>query len=105
MNFFNDYAKLNPEPKPAAAPAGASNVNSLTVDDMKAYFDQMKADLIKELKVSTQSAEDSGAKELKTALGTIHYSTTPIKEGGNENASSTDLSSSKSNSSESAVDR
>lgn len=82
MNFFNDYEKVNPkqETPDAGAKQPTNAVQALTVEDMKSYFDQMKADLIKELKASTQSAEDSGTKE---------------KEGGNENASNTDLFDSK----------
>lgn len=93
MNFFNDYEKVNPkqETPDAGAKQPTNAVQALTVEDMKTYFDQMKADLIKELKASTQSAEESGTKELKTALGTIQISDKPIKEGGNENASNTDL--------------
>ena len=87
MNFFNDYAKLNPEPKPVVAPAGASNVNSLTVDDMKSYMEQMKETMLGELK-----------KEIANI-------SIPKEKEGDNNASSTDLSSSESNSSESAVDR
>lgn len=86
MNFFNDYAKLNPDPKPAA-PAGASNVNSLTVDDMKSYMEQMKETMLGELKKEIANISISKEKE------------------GDNNASSTDLSSGESDSSESAVDR
>lgn len=87
MNFFNDYAKLNPEPKPAAASAGASNINNLTVDDMKTYMEQMKETMLGELKKEIANISISKEKE------------------GDINASSTDLSSGESDSSESAVDR
>lgn len=94
MNFFNDYEKVNPKPETpdAGAKQPSNSVQALTVEDMKTYFDQMKADLIKEIKSSTQPVEDPNTKELKTALGTIQYS---IKEGGNENASKSDLLDSK----------
>lgn len=88
MNFFNDYEKLHPvDPKPDAAAAGASNVNSLTVDDMKSYMDQMKETMLGELK-----------KEIANI-------SIPKEKEGDNNASSTDLSSGESDSSESAVDR
>lgn len=87
MNFFNDYEKLHQDPKPAAAPAGASVVNSLTVDDMKSYMEQMKETMLGELKREISNISISKEKE------------------GDINASSTDLSSGESDSSESAVDR
>lgn len=87
MNFFNDYAKLNPEPKPAAASAGASNVNSLTVDDMKSYMEQMKETMLGELKKEIANISISKEKE------------------GENNARSTDLSSGEPDSSEPPVDR
>ena len=88
MNFFNDYEKLHPvDPKPDAAVAGASNVNSLTVDDMKSYMEQMKESILGELKKEIANISISKEKE------------------GDINASSTDLSSGESDSSESAVDR
>lgn len=88
MNFFNDYEKLHPvESKPAAAEAGASSVNSLTVDDMKSYMDQMKETMLGELKKEIANISISKEKE------------------GDSNASSTDLSGGKSDSTEPPVDR
>lgn len=88
MNFFNDYEKLHSaEKKPDAAAAGANNVNSLTVDDMKSYMDQMKETMLGELKKEIANISISKEKE------------------GDNNASSTDLSSGESDSTESAVDR
>ena len=97
MNFFNDYEKVNPKPETpgAGAKQPSNSVQALTVEDMKTYFDQMKADLIKELKSSTQSGEDTNTKELITGFGTIQISDKPIKEGGNENAGKSDLFDSK----------
>ena len=88
MNFFKDYEKLHPvDPKPATAEAGASNVNSLTVDDVKSYMDQMKETMLGELK-----------KEIANI-------SIPKEKEGDNNASSTDLSSGESDSTESPVDR
>ncbi len=78
MSFFKDYEKTTP--KPAEAPK-AQEIETMSTDDMKAYFDAMRESIINEVK-----------EEIKQ-----------IK-GGQDNASSSDLPDSQSDSTEPSVD-
>ena len=58
LKFFNDYERVNkkqPDPTPAPDPTQAT----MTVDDMKAYFDTMKESLINEIKEQLKSTAAS----------------------------------------------
>lgn len=46
MSFFKDYEKT--APKPAEAPA-AKEIETMSTDDMKAYFDAMRESIINEV--------------------------------------------------------
>lgn len=78
MSFFKDYEKTTP--KPAETPK-AKEIETMSTDDMKAYFDAMRESIINE--VTNQINQ--------------------IK-GGLNNASSSDLSDSESDSAEPSVD-
>lgn len=92
MNFMDAFAKVN---KPAAAPAApavqTTQQPSFTDDDLKAYidakFEALKSDLI------SMTSENKGTnKTVETPQETQQAeSNNNIKEGGNDNASSTDL--------------
>ena len=91
MNFMDAFAKVN---KPAAAPTPVVNQEaqqkSFTDDDMKAYidakFEALKSDLM-------DLASNKGTnKTVETPQETKQAeSNNNIEEGGNNNASSTDL--------------
>ena len=76
LKFFNDYEKVNKQPDPPAKPDPAPA--TMTVDDMKAYFDTMKESLINEIK-----------EQLKSTAAPVD-NTNPEKEG-DTNASNPDL--------------
>lgn len=92
LNFFKDFNQINNNDSvtPAAAADPESDQitadNSFTADDMKAYFETMKESLVTEI-----------TEQIKSNLSK--------KEGVENNASSTDLSSGQSDSSKPAVDR
>lgn len=75
LKFFNDYERVNKQPDPTPAPPDPAPA-TMTVDDMKAYFDTMKESLINEIK-----------EQLKSTAVPID---TTEKEG-DTNASNTDL--------------
>ena len=92
MNFMDAFAKVN---KPAAAPTAPAQVQqqqpSFTDDDLKAYidakFEALKSDLM------SVTSEDKGTNTtVETPQETKQAeSNNIIEEGGNDNASSTDL--------------
>ena len=92
MNFMDAFAKVN---KPAAAPAApavqTTQQPSFTDDDLKAYidakFEALKSDLM------SMTSENKGTnKTVETPQETQQAeSNNNIEEGGNDNASSTDL--------------
>lgn len=96
MNFIQAFDKVN---KPAAAPAPAqfmqANISrdnkSFMNDDMKAYidakFEALKSDLIAAQTVDTKGTN----KTVETPQEAADNSNNNINEGGNDNASSTDL--------------
>ena len=86
MSFFTEYNKLNPEPAapPAAAPAGMNN------DEIKAYVNAAMNDVKDLIQKSFQQASPTDP----VVTDTSNQGNTNIIEGGNDNASSTDLSSS-----------
>ena len=95
MNFIQAFDKVN---KPAAAPAQAqfmqANISqdnkSFMNDDMKSYidakFEALKTDLISEM-----SANKGTNNTVETPQEPADNPNNNINEGGNDNASSTDL--------------
>ena len=95
MNFIQAFDKVN---KPAAAPAPAqfmqANISqdnkSFMNDDMKSYidakFEALKTDLISEM-----SANKGTNTTVETPQESADNPNNNINEGGNDNASSTDL--------------
>lgn len=91
LKFFNDYDKVNKvdstQPTPTASsnqdptPAGLKPeaVPAMTVDDVKSYFDAMKESLLS---------------ELKEQMAAYQTSSDTNNNGGEDNASNTDLSNS-----------
>lgn len=82
MQFFNDYAKINPAP---AAPAPAPAPAGITADDLKVQMDAMRESLLADLKQEMLSMlpEDAKAVDIKEE--------TKLDIGGENNASNTDL--------------
>lgn len=89
LKFFNDYDKVNKVDPNQSAPAASSEqdptpaglkpetVPAMTVDDVKSYFDAMKESLLS---------------ELKEQMAAYQTSSDANNNGGEDNASSTDLS-------------
>lgn len=96
MNFIQAFDKVN---KPAAAPAPAqfmqANISqdnkSFMNDDMKSYidakFEALKSDLLAAQTVDTKGTN----KTVETPQESADNPNNNINEGGNDNASSTDL--------------
>ena len=89
MNFMDAFAKVN---KPDAAPVQVQKQQpSFTDDDLKAYidakFEALKSDLM------SMTSEDKGTNKVETPQETkqAEKPQNNIEEGGNNNASSTDL--------------
>lgn len=93
MNFMDAFAKVN---KPAAAPAApavqTTQQPSFTDDDLKAYidakFEALKSDLM------SMTSENKGTNKTVETPQETKQAEKPqnnIEEGGNNNASSTDL--------------
>lgn len=80
LKFFEDFAKLNPEPAPA--PAAPTTQESISADDIKDMFNSMKESIINEIKTASTSQEAVDDKP-----DTQGANTTNNIEGGNENAS------------------
>ena len=95
MNFIQAFDKVN---KPAAAPAPAqfmqANISqdnkSFMNDDMKSYidakFEALKSDLL-----AAQTVNKGTNDTVETPQDTADNPNNNINEGGNDNASSTDL--------------
>lgn len=98
MNFIQAFSEtLGKEaasvPEAVVKTPEKQNSQDITSDDMRAYvdakFEALKSDLLNEMqqlnkKVETPQETDKGSQEIKKIT----------QEGGNENASSTDLSNS-----------
>ena len=98
LHFFDDYEKIKDKINPQSEVKDDKPINideqpqvNMTPDDMKAYFDAMKESLMSEIReqlkqndTSSRVSDVTVGKEIKADQ----------KQGGNENASSTDLSSS-----------
>lgn len=82
LKFFEDFAKLNPEPAPAPAPV---QDNGVTADDVKEMFDTLKESIISEIK--NQSASNSSQEAADYKPVDQGANTTNILEGGQQNAS------------------
>lgn len=91
MNFMDAFAKVN---KPAAAPAPAQAQQqqpSFTDNDMKDYIDA-KFEALKSDLMDMTSSNKGTNKTVETPQETKQAeSNNIIEEGGNDNASSTDL--------------
>lgn len=95
MNFLEAFDKTN---KPAAAPVVPQFVQqqetqkSFTDDDMKAYIDAKFEALKSDLMDMTSSNKDTNTNQVETPQETqANVESNNIEEGGNTNASSTDL--------------
>lgn len=94
MNFLEAFDKTN---KPAAAPAVPQFVRqegqkSFTDDDMKAYIDAKFEALKSDLMDMTSSDKGTNTNQVETPQETsANVESNNIEEGGNTNASSTDL--------------
>lgn len=95
MNFLEAFDKTN---KPAAAPAVPQFIQqqetqkSFTDDDMKAYIDAKFEALKSDLMDMTSSNKGTNTNQVETPQETqANVESNNIEEGGNTNASSTDL--------------
>lgn len=98
LHFFDDYEKIKDKinPQPVVQEDKMINVDeqpqvNMTPDDMKAYFDAMKESLMSEIREQLKQVDTSSKVSDVTVGKEIKADQ---KQGGNENASSTDLSSS-----------
>ena len=93
MNFMDAFAKVN---KPAAAPTPVVNQEaqqkSFTDDDMKAYidakFEALKSDL---MDLASNNKGTNKTVETPQETKQAEKPQNNIEEGGNDNASNTDL--------------
>lgn len=94
MNFLEAFNKTN---KPAAAPANPQFIQqeaqkSFTDEDMKAYIDAKFEALKSDLMDMTSSNKGTNTNKVETPQETqANVESNNIEEGGNTNASSTDL--------------
>lgn len=94
MNFLEAFDKTN---KPAAAPTAPQFMQqeaqkSFTDDDMKAYIDAKFEALKSDLMDMTSSNKGTNTNQVETPQETsANVESNNIEEGGNTNASSTDL--------------
>ena len=94
MNFLEAFTKTN---KPAAAPVNPQFVQqeaqkSFTDEDMKAYIDAKFEALKSDLMDMTSSNKGTNTNTVETPQETqANVESNNIEEGGNTNASSTDL--------------
>lgn len=101
LHFFDDYEKIkdkiNPQPVVQDDQNGKMiNVDeqpqvNMTPDDMKAYFEAMKESMMSEIREQLKQIDTSSKVSDVTVGKEIKADQ---KQGGNENASNTDLSSS-----------
>lgn len=98
LHFFDDYEKIKDKinPQPVVQEDKMINVDeqpqvSMTPDDMKAYFEAMKESMMSEIREQLKQIDTSSKVSDVTVGKEIKADQ---KQGGNENASNTDLSSS-----------
>lgn len=98
LHFFDDYEKIKDKinPQPVVQENKMIDVDeqpqvNMTPDDMKAYFEAMKESMMSEIREQLKQIDTSSKVSDVTVGKEIKADQ---KQGGNENASSTDLSSS-----------
>lgn len=98
LHFFDDYEKIKDKinPEPVVQDDKTINVDeqpqvNMTPDDMKAYFEAMKESMMSEIREQLKQIDTSSKVSDVTVGKEIKADQ---KQGGNDNASSTDLSSS-----------
>lgn len=108
LKFFNDYAKLHKDEVKVIPPENEENnnnnndndteVSSMTVDDMRKYFDTMKETLMSEIRAElTKKSENVDNTSTKKSENVDNNKSTKEvvevnkEKGGNDNASNTDL--------------
>lgn len=96
LNFFKDYEKLNPTPAqpPAAAPKTGEELAGENLDDIKAYMESLKEGIMQEVRNEISKITVSQNSDSSVQTDDIDTNNISNQEGGNDNASSTDLSSS-----------
>lgn len=98
LHFFDDYEKVKDKINPQPVVQEDKMINAdeqpqvnMTPDDLKAYFDAMKESMMSEIREQLKQ-NDTSSKVSDVTVGKEIKA--DQKQGGNENASSTDLSSS-----------
>lgn len=98
LHFFDDYEKVKDKinPQPDVQEDKMVNLDeqpqvNMTPDDLKAYFEAMKESMMSEIREQLKQ-NDTSSKVSDVTVGKEIKA--DQKQGGNENASSTDLSSS-----------
>ena len=86
LKFFEDYAKVNPEPEVGKTTPIPEDTPTMTPDDMKTYFDAMKESLMSEIREQLKQNSTQKVEQNVTADNDINN-----EQGGNDNASITDL--------------
>ena len=89
MSFMKDYFQLNPEPArtvPEPAPA-----QDQSFDDMKAYFEAMKESMLQEVRAEINKIQSAPTQTIDKSVESVDKNNNSIIEGGDNNASNTDL--------------
>ena len=92
LKFFEDFNKLHKDDNKPAAKPDPEKVPDLTVDDMKKQFEDLKSELLGEIR--KQQGVNTVDNSVDNSQKIDNNSSEPVnisKEGGNENASKSDL--------------
>lgn len=96
LNFFKDYEKVNSvqTPPPAAGPKTGEELAGENLDDIKAYMESLKEGIMQEVRNEISKITVSQNSDSSVQTDDIDTNNILNQEGGNDNASSTNLSSS-----------
>ena len=89
MSFIKDYFQLNPEP--ARTVPEPTPVQEQSFDDMKAYFEAMKESMLQEVRAEIQKNMSTPTQTVDKSVDSVDKNNNSLIEGGNDNASNTDL--------------
>ena len=90
LKFFDDYEKLHPQ-KQEDVKEVVNEVPNMTTDDMKKYFDAMKENLMSEIREQIKQINNNPQVKAPIEVDNNVASQNNNNEGGNDNASNTDL--------------
>lgn len=92
LKFFDDYDKLHKNDKPKeTTDVVQPKIPDMTADDMKKYFDAMKENLMSEIREQIKQINNNPQVNAPIDVDNNVASQKNNIEGGNDNASNTDL--------------